>query len=264
MSGPVSLRDLPLAARRERMSKWLDRLRSAYGESAGPAVSEPALDLLIREYLTDELGPRKAATACELLRREFVDWNEVRVSRDSEIQRVLAEVGLTKEQAQGIRNILSVLFERTNTLSLEHLRGRPLHEVAALLDSLGVSLRARHTAAFLALGANVLALEPAALRVLRRLEAVSASAGADQALEELASVVAAADRSDFYWLTSRHARETCKERRPLCSRCVLRADCPSGRARRARTSAAERKADESKTEKSQRKKGRKEGASGGA
>lgn len=239
------------------MSRWLGRLRSAYGRPPErPAPSEPALDLLVREHLTDVLGRRRAAAACELLRREFVDWNEVRVSRDAELQKVLAQVGLTREQAQTLRGILIALFERTNALSLGHLRGRPLHEMAALLESLGVSRRARNTAAFLALGANVLALDPTALRVLRRLEAVPDSAGADGALEALAAVVAAADRADFYCLSLAHARQTCKERRPRCAECVLRTDCPTGRARRARA-AAGRKA---RTDKAEPKKGRKEGA----
>ncbi len=186
------------------------------------------------EHLVDELGPRRAETGLQVLKREFVDWNEVRVCRQSELVNVLDAVSLTSDQAFTVRGVLARLFERTNALSLDHLRGKPLHEIDAALGALGVSLRARNATAFLRLGANVLSLSPGGLRVLKRLGAVHPSAEADEALEELALVVAADRRADFYWLLSAHARETCKERGPLCPDCVFLKDCPTGQSRTAR------------------------------
>jgi len=196
----------------------------------------------------DELGPRRGSVALGLLHREFVDWNEVRVTRDAELTRVLAAVKLTTGQAARLRSILATLFDRTNTLSIDQVRGKPLHEIGVLLATLGASRRASSATALGALGANVLALEPGGLRVLRRLAAVAATTEADEALEQLGTVVAAADRADFYWLLAEHARVTCRERAPLCRNCVLLKDCPTGqargkarRARAARAKAAKRK-----------------------
>jgi len=228
----VAMKDLPLAAKRQKMAKCMRWLRSAYARP--PASPErPALEQLILEHLKDELGPRPGETAFVLLQEHFVDWNEVRVSRDVEFERPLAGVGFGPAPAQRLRNVLTSLFERTNTLSLEPWRGKPLHEVEAVLAPLGVSRRAANATAFLSLGANTLALESGGLRVLQRLEVVEPEAGADQALGELSAVVAATDRADFYWLFSVHARETCRERGPLCSRCVLLRVCPTGQARTA-------------------------------
>jgi len=237
VSALVPLRELPLAEKRRRMSRWVRRLRSTSGPPAAPP-ERPAVDQLMLEHLVDELGPRRAETGFQLLKREFVDWNEVRVSRQSELVKVLDAVGLTSEQASAVRGVLASLFERTNALSLDHLRGKPQHEIDAALGALGVSTRARNSTAFLCLGANVLALSPAGLRVLKRLGAVHPSAEADGALDELALVVAADRRADFYWLFSAHARETCKERGPLCRNCVLLKGCPTGQGRTARRRSA--------------------------
>lgn len=231
MSSLVTLRDRPLAGKRRRMSRWLGRLRRTYERPPEPEERRP-LDWLLREHLTDELGSRRAAQALRLLAQEFVDWNEVRVSRDSELVKTMAGLGLTAEQAAGLRSILAALFKRTNTLSLDHLRGKPHHDINALMNALGVSRRAAAATALLTLEANVLTMKAASLRVLRRLEAVHGST-ADEALEELALVVAADDRADFYWLFAKHARLRCRERAPDCPQCVLLADCPTGRARTA-------------------------------
>jgi endonuclease-3 len=205
-------------------------LRSAYPRPGG-APDRPALEQLILEHLKDELGARVGETALGLLQEHFVDWNEVRVSRDVEFERALGSIGFGPDQAQRLRNILTSLFERTNALSLEPWRGKPLHETEAVLTPLGVSRRAASATALLSLGLNTLALESGGLRVLQRLGMVEPSAEADQALGGLSAVVAATDRVDFYWLFSVHAKETCRERGPLCSRCVLLRVCPTGQAR---------------------------------
>ena len=233
MSALVSLRELRLVEKRRRMSRWVRRLRSVSAPPSAPP-ERTAVDQLVLEHLVDELGPRRAETGFQVLKREFVDWNEVRVSRQSELVKVLDAVSLTSDQAFTVRAVLARLFERNNALSLDHLRGKPLHEIDAALGALGVSMRARNATAFLRLGANVLSLSPGGLRVLKRLGAVHASAEADEALEELALVVAADRRADFYWLLSAHARETCKERGPLCPDCVFLKDCPTGQSRTAR------------------------------
>jgi len=233
------LKGLRLVEKRRRMSRWVRRLRSAYERPSRPP-ERPALDQLVLEHLLDGMPVRRAELAFQLLKSEFVDWNEVRVTREADLVKVLEPAGLNQEQAAALRNVLATLFERTNAVTLEHLRGKPLHEIDATLGALGVSKRARNTTAFLRLGANVLALAPGGLRVLRRLAAVPESAEADEALEQLALVVAAADRADFYWLLAAHARRTCKDRGLKCPDCVLLKDCPTGQSRAAEGAGAGR------------------------
>ena len=78
------------------------------------------------------------------------------------------------------------------------------------------------------------------------------SAEADEAIEKLALVVAAADRADFYWLLQVHARRTCKDRGPQCQDCVLLKDCPTGESRAADGPSAGRKADKRASKKKKR------------
>ena len=230
MSASVGLKDLRLVEKRRRMSRWVRRLRSAYERPPEPR-ERLALDQLVLEHLLDGMAERRAGSAFQLLKSEFVDWNEVRVTRESDLVKVLEAADLSKEQASTLRNVLATLFERTNAVTLEHLRGKPLHEIDVTLGALGVSKRARNTMAFLRLDANVLALAPSGLRVLRRLGAVPTSAEADEAIAQLTLVVAAAARADFYWLLTVHARRTCKDRGPRCRDCVLLKDCPTGESR---------------------------------
>ncbi len=251
MSAAVGLKDLRLVEKRRRMSRWVRRLRSAYERPSRPS-ERPALDQLILEHLLDGMPARRAELAFQLLKSEFVDWNEVRVTRESDLVKVLEAAGLSKEQASSLRNVLATLFERTNAVTLDHLRGKPLHEIDVTLGALGVSKRARNTTAFLRLDANVLALAPGGLRVLRRLGAVPESAEADEAIEQLTLVVAAVDRADFYWLLLVHARRTCRDRGPKCRDCVLLRDCPTGESRTADRPSTGRKADKRASKKKKR------------
>ena len=214
------MKDLLLVEKRQRMSEWIELLRGSYQRPLPPPPRRP-LDQLILEVIAGQVSRRRAAQTLQILRDEFVDWNEVRVSRDRELAKTADAVGLTDEQAGRLRTTLTALFDRTNVLSLDHLRGKPHHEVDALMGTLGVSQQAAAATAFLTLELNVLALAPGVLRVLERLGAVVPAASEDEALEELGLVVAAAERADFYWLFAAHARGTCRDRTPGCSQCVL-------------------------------------------
>ncbi|MCK4299887.1 MAG: hypothetical protein KAX80_10165, partial [Planctomycetes bacterium] len=60
------------------MSRWVRRLRSVSAPPSAPP-ERTAVDQLVLEHLVDELGPRRAEAGLQVLKREFVDWNEVRV-----------------------------------------------------------------------------------------------------------------------------------------------------------------------------------------
>ena len=80
------------------MARVLERCGKALGSIDLPecsSVLEQAVYLVLREQGT-ELTTSKAIAA---LREEFVDWNEVRVSRPSELARLMS--GSSKGAAKG-------------------------------------------------------------------------------------------------------------------------------------------------------------------
>jgi len=86
---PATGRRKSRAAPRTRLAAVIERCDRAFGPIELPeadTVLEKAVYLVLREKGT----PNTTARAMTALRDEFVDWNEVRVSRAAELSRLMS------------------------------------------------------------------------------------------------------------------------------------------------------------------------------
>jgi len=141
---PRKLRGTP----KSRLEKALPALDKAFGEIASPelpSVLEKAIYLVVREGHPEATTSRYMAA----LKEHFIDWNEVRASRPTELARMLLGPGRVAlgthkrliERGRRVRELIEQVYGDRNEPSLEFLleqKAREQFEYLSDLDDLGV------------------------------------------------------------------------------------------------------------------------------
>jgi len=101
---------------------------------------DQTLPILIEAILEEDSTTRKAKRALAILTKEFVDFNELRVSPTKEILDCLgAKYPQGSRKAHMIREMLGGIYRHTSTTSLEYIMDRPKRERRRCLLELGLS-----------------------------------------------------------------------------------------------------------------------------
>ncbi len=189
---------------------------------------EQAMFLIFQKDSSDE-----HALACiEKLRREFVDWNEMRVSQIPELARVLSSVKKDPNRIgklQQLREFTNQVFSSRHSMNLDPMReweGEKLHKFFMSLECLDpymidllVMFNAKDEEIPLNLGVH---------RVLQRLGIASKTTAPTKQQSELDSLAPSKERPVFYALLGRLAHDICHPKDPLCSECPLLSACKYG------------------------------------
>jgi len=217
------------AARQAR--RVLRVLRRVHG-SRPQVGSRPALEHLLLGILANGVAERRAAAALAALSRAFVDWNEARVSSACEIAEAMGPMPRAMQKAAQIKAVLGRVFDRANEMSLDFLRERGQREALRLVSGIqGFPESALARATLLGLGQDSMPLTPGVLSVCIRLGLLRNGPDRKAMALRLGQCLPREAWYEFHWLVSRHAESVCVEEEPRCSRCRLRKDCRTGRAR---------------------------------
>jgi endonuclease III len=96
--------------------------------------------ILIEAILEEDSTTRKAKRALAVLTKEFVDFNELRVSPTKEILDCIgAKYPQGNRKAHMIREVLGGIYRHTSTTSLKYITDRPKRERRRCLLELGLS-----------------------------------------------------------------------------------------------------------------------------
>ncbi|MCB9899461.1 MAG: hypothetical protein H6825_15750 [Planctomycetes bacterium] len=145
-AAPKSSTSVPRRGTRARLLAVLEKLDKQYGAVALPEtrdVLEKAVCLVLREVTT----PQNVLKALEVLRADFVDWNEVRVSSPSELSRLLSGSSRASTlrrwdvHARRLREMVDQVYNDKNVATLEFLlEAKPKEQIEYLedLDDLGL------------------------------------------------------------------------------------------------------------------------------
>ena len=124
---------------KEITSKIATEAEERYGDPARRKV-RPPLDQLVESLLWRKTSIRRGTRALRQLKRNFVDWNEVRVSHHEEVASAMATTEWAQESAAQIQRMLAKLFELRHEMRLEFLRELTKAQSRAFLKSLpGIS-----------------------------------------------------------------------------------------------------------------------------
>lgn len=209
----------------------LNRLEKEYGRPERGVQRRP-LDQLILGLLSAGTSERKAAQALRRLQTDFVDFNEVRVSRPNDVAEAIQVVADPEGKANRIIRVLQQLFLRYGGVDLDLLLKAPLGEAQASLQQLpGVDARTAATVVLLSLGGQALPADPAVVRLSKRIGLVDRAWSTDQVQEALSALVPSEERYAFYCLMQVHGEKVCLVKTTRCAACVLSRLCAGRRVR---------------------------------
>ena len=229
--------DKPISERlcRKLIPRVCSALEGAYGKREPAPTQRDPLDDLIVETLAENSAAKDASRAFRDLRKSFVDWNEARVSRAGEIQRLIGPIDEAPVKAQNVLRTLNSVFNRSNNLSLFFLLDAGPRQARDFLAGLeGVSEEIAARLMLHSLGYPAVAVTPAIARVSRRLGLVTQESSPEEMRKRLDKIVPTEHMYSFHELVSDHGRRSCLASGPKCSRCAIKRYCRAGKALKSR------------------------------
>ncbi|MBN1257104.1 MAG: hypothetical protein JXA52_05305 [Planctomycetes bacterium] len=202
-----------------RLTKVMQTLRKLHDKDMKERLSS-AEELVCAIITEDGVELKDALAAIKRMRKAFVNWNEVRVSRLGEIARVLSPLENSEELAIQIRGVLGRIFEHTGGMHLGHLAEMKISEARRALNE--IEPVRRHIADRILMaevpGINM-AFSTEAVKLARQLNLIPKS-GNKQNLRKLVQLTMdASDSALFFYLLHLHLEKGCaKSKCPLCKK----------------------------------------------
>jgi endonuclease III len=189
----------------KRGTFYAGRLAKAYASHrakvAAPAIPEP-IDLL-RALALGIVGPackeENAEQAIDQLLAKMVDWNEVRVSSPSEINKAF-DGTVPDGVARSARLVAALqgIFDLENRISLDHLKAMGRREAKQYLENLnGVDEYAVASVLLWGLGGHAIPVNDRLLEALRREDLIHPSANRGEVQAFLERHISAAETKEF-------------------------------------------------------------------
>ncbi len=213
--------------------KRLERIRLAlrrrYGDEPRAPVTHP-VEHAVRTILGEEATSDAVEKAVEGLRRHFIDWNDLRVSRPREIREVLgATFPRGGYKARVIPRLLDQVFKQHNSMVWDFLESMGKVETRTYFEKLEeVRPFVAATIARDCIGAHAFPVDNDVARVLGRLAIVDPAAQSEADMQALLERAVKSDHAfELHRLIKRLAEQLCVVGTPLCGKCPLRRTCPS-------------------------------------
>ena len=226
------------ADKSRQVHKIVNLLKRKY---EAPERREPLsiLEHLIMAILADGTTTSKADAAFVRLKKDYYDWNEVRVSALVELQDHMADLPDPEQRAARLKGCLRFVFENTYGFDLDQLAKVPMKEVSRRFEKMpGVSEYLTNRIIRDGLGGTAMPLDTTAVRILSRLGIIDNRTSAQSLSASLARQIPRARSFEFCHVLSELGAEYCLENEPRCKQCFLLDECPTGKQRLAELAAA--------------------------
>ncbi|GAB4093572.1 endonuclease III domain-containing protein [Flaviaesturariibacter terrae] len=213
------------------------RLAAVYGSAIRYFHDLDPLSELISALLSHRTRNSQSGLAFRNLQRIFGSWEAVRDAPVAQVEAAISACTWPEQKAPRIQQVLRILSERLESLSLDFLEGMDVGEARRWLEDLpGVGPKTSAAViSFSSLRGKALPVDSHHFRVAVRLGIIEEKLGeakAHKVLEELLPAdFTAQDVYDHHQLLMRHGQKVCHWREPDCAHCVLLQLCPTGQAR---------------------------------
>lgn len=213
----------------KRLEKVRLLLRKRYGEALRVTVTNPA-EHALRAIVAEEATEAQADEAMRRLHDNFVDYNDLRVSRPREIRDTLgASFPRSGHKARVIPRLLDQVFKDHNSMVWDFLEQMAKVQARAYFEKLE-EVRP-FVAAVLArdcVGAHAIPVDNDISRVLGRLAVLAPATQSEAEMQVFLERAVKANRAyEVHWLIKRLGEDLCIVGTPLCDKCPLNAFCPS-------------------------------------
>jgi len=204
-------------------------LKKRYGDAPPVAVAHP-VEHVLRAILSEEATSRQADDALDRLRRHFVDWNDLRVSRPREIREVLGtNFPRSSHKARVIPRLLDQVFKQYNSMVWDFLEKMGKVEARAYFEKLEdvrpfvAAVIARDCAE-----AHAVPVDNDVARVLGRLGILDPGTQSESGMQAFLERAVKASRAyEVHVLLKRFAADVCLVGTPRCAACPLMGGCRS-------------------------------------
>jgi hypothetical protein len=120
------------------LNKLIRKLRRSKGAQEDHELTDPVTEIILA-CLTLHTTEAKGVTALNKLGSHFVDFNELRVCRESEVVRILGNTfPHARDTAGMILQCLKEIFDQRDTLKLDFLQSAGKREAKAFLEGMKV------------------------------------------------------------------------------------------------------------------------------
>ncbi len=210
----------------DRFNEAFAILDRAYPEDDLGNRSNP-LDELIYIVLSRRTREAQYQSVFRQLVREFRPWRRLLAADFRQVQKVLTPLGLQRQLANHLRQLLRAIVRDHGRPSLAALSGASYSDAYHYLRSLpGVNDKTAKCVMLYSLGLPALPVDTHTFRVSTRLGLLVQGTSAYRAPAALEAVVPRPQRRRFHVLTVLHGREYCRSK-PRCAECPLCNICPS-------------------------------------
>jgi endonuclease III len=214
--------------RRERARKLravVSKLEVVFGRRRRRRRPE-ALETVLYAIVADGVTDARAEGPFENVRKEMVDWNELRVTRGRDIEALLSGLPQAAVKSEVIRSFLGKVFSMANESVASFMQKWSGAKAAAFLEQVeGMTESMRSRALLKGFEVDVLPITADIVRVMKRLGVVEAHLSQDKVHEFLKEVLAPKRTYAFFHLVNEHADRFCLQRAPLCDVCPVNRYC---------------------------------------
>jgi endonuclease III len=177
-----------------------------------PMSHDDPVDALIYGVVSEKMSASHAETAMRAIRRTFINWNDLRVSRVEEIVEVIgANNSVGKDTALTLTTALRAVFDAHHTVSLQALKKLGKRPAKQAIEKLGgLSRFAVNYCMLTSLQAHAIPLTERMLGYLRQYKIVDSQADEEEIEGFLTRQVPAKNAFEFYALL----RAECERSRP--------------------------------------------------
>ena len=229
----------------KKIARIYERLGRSYGKRRRIRCGT-LLEQLIITILSSDSSESQAFRALIHLQKEYVDWNEVRVSDDLYLGSELSRMGVNSGAPIMLKNALENLLLETSTLQPEVLDAMTFSEMGELLAKIKLpkwviaSLLLMESRTRKPMGAVQVPIDEGVARMMWRMGFASTPRATVQIQECIRASMPDDEEHNFHRVAARFSREFCSDPTPHCGKCPIRTDCsfPRGKLPSGRTAAA--------------------------
>lgn len=229
----------------DTVKKLLETLEKAYGRANQYPAEEP-LDQIVYHVLEGVAGKKAAEAGGARLAKTFVDWNEVRVSSEREIEACLLEVR-KEDRAVAASNVkagLEYIYSAScrGDYSVDGWHEDQEQALQFLAEIEGLDSGRAALVLYATRPPDTEYIPFAALgRILTRVGAMKKTTSARAVMSAIHELVEPKDVGRLIYLLTRHGHEVCGVKSYYCTQCKAAPVCVMGRRRVKNVRAARKK-----------------------
>ncbi len=217
--------------RQSKLKKTAPLLKKHYpmGRAKATPNMMSLIQLLVLATITEDPYVPSAMQTVRRMERDYVDWNEVRVSSSHELGELLKAYHLDPERANDLKSMLQMIFGRENKLSTDLSSSDSFDVIKSyLLGYENCPRRVVDTVLMLLGEHRDIPAGDQVMRFTERMGLIETGAGANSLQLLFKKTLPTQDLRPAHFAICRHCRELCREKAPLCTKCFLLPHCDYG------------------------------------